>query len=323
MKFLALSALLALYVSVAMGMSLRGRLQQKTDDVDFSNVVPALPGGMGALTDVLPDLRRTQKEREKSQRTGVDNVIDVCYFCDANCQYTVNQGNLDHNVMNTYFQGITNQLSENLARLDPGLSANYYYSVYYDSPIQLQWFGSDMESVNSGFWQTDDLFEAAHSFGCDTAFLVAAPSDALLSASSTTGVANMYGICGDNSYGIVAEGSFVAPLLSHEVGHLLGMYHSNEAVNAANFANVKDKYPAEYDAIFAKCPDTGCGSDCIMNSIVSAGATDYGECGKAYYNLMKAMSADYPKWYPLGSCYDLSDKKRQIEEAPVPIGPMD
>jgi len=269
-----------------------------------------------AMANVFSNMKRNTQ----SKRSGVDNVIDICYFCDSNCEAALNGDGSDHTAMNAYFASITEELSANLASLDPILSANYYYTAYPGFGIELAWFGSDMEQVNNAFWSTDNLFASAHEFGCDTAFAVVAQSDALMSASGTTGVANLYSICGDNSFGIVAAGDSIAPLLSHEVGHLLGMYHTDAAVDLDNFASVRDLYPTEYNALLANCPDESCGNTCIMNPVVSNIADTYGECGRAYYELMKAISNDYPNVYPASTCIDATHHQRKRQsDAVAPI----
>jgi len=243
--------------------------------------------------------------------------INLCYFCDERCKQDIlSSGYMGaYHFFNDLTAIITTELNSlngyfftvfNLIILEPGINVEgRWYLTNYDDPKAM------LNSVNTNFWGTTNLWQAGLAFGCDAGINAVSESDGLWSdqfCGSMDGIANMFQICNSMSYAtvkLVRNLPKMATLMAHELGHLLGMYHDGD-LDAA-YTNYEGWFLGTpqvadlYTALRGNCTIVSheCINgqyQCIMNGYVNTQAV-FSKCSKCYFDMFFALAVFWPNDY--------------------------
>jgi len=251
--------------------------------------------------------------------------INMCYFCDSTCRTTLG---MSVAATKTYLDKVTQQVQMRLQNLlGSSTSIVRHGFVHQLNPPTKSYLifksgkfhnkGVDLVShIGNNFWRLwkpsktggktlNDYFK---SNGCDVNVLMVSRYDNLwidANAGAVDGAATSFGICTDFSYITVKtknDAAEMGTIISHEIGHLLGLYHDG-ALNSGWVSECRDNMYSECRVLKEKCTakDHGCEDgqgNCVMNAAMKV-ETAFSECSAAYLAGFKAMIRKRPEVYSM------------------------
>jgi len=251
----------------------------------------------------------------------------MCYFCDKTCLATLKtsaSGAVDF--LNQVTSGIEARM-KTLMGASTTVSMQGYLLKFPVPAKSYLLFKSGrsratgvelLANVANNFWdvwvprrytQRQPLNTFTQTQGCDVNMLLVSQYDNLWTsryAGDIDGEAASFGICVGHAFGIVKlkpNAAQMATLLSHEVGHLLGLFHDGPL--ATMWAEHCTAYPdmpqcaaltAQCTAASHNCPNGQ--AQCVMNPAVSDEGS-YSECSKAYFEGFKGLTEIAPTSFSL------------------------
>jgi len=255
--------------------------------------------------------------KEKAAKTQAPpRKVNTCVYCDDRCVARVKA--TEYASTQNFFGAVIAEMSQIVqGGLDENMSFDLTLVLLPAKVTEMSWFfdysakSSEqlLTAINNKFWKDSGLYKmASDRAGCDLDFMISAPEDpAWKYMGSIEGIANMFQLC-LGSYSTVlmnTNPASLAKLMTHEFGHMLGIYHDG-GVNAAFtgmasyfepgqlFADCKP----EFDVLSATCTysSVGCPSGkCIMAATVDG--TEWSDCSKAYYSMYNCLVGVMPTYY--------------------------
>jgi len=259
--------------------------------------------------------KRSLEQRQQSLRDNLGDIA-VCIFCDDRCSDQItNTGRYEES--KEYFDDVIDEMNTMLHDLDDSINLEVKFMLIPGMVVELSWFmegedssrGEDLlDHINEAFWVGTGLNDMAVGYGCDVEYLVGASNDpAWNHMGSVAGIAGMFQMC-MQSFSTVefsSDPTRMAQLMSHEMGHLMGIYHDGPL--DSSFTSLDSYFQpgaalaacaAEYTALTDDCTwqDVGCEEwSCIMDPAPS-GST-FSDCSKAYYNMWQCLIEVMPQYY--------------------------
>lgn len=260
-----------------------------------------------------------------SKRPGHENLfkrdasrIVTCVYCDNRCVASALASGYAQ--AKDYFDITIGEMNRIVQDPDEGLDGEMSFELKFlmlpYTITEMSWFFDYsvstseelLTAINNKFWADTGLYNTATGNGCDVDFLVGAQLDpAWQYMGSVQGIANMFQLC-LKAYSTVSMNSnpmLTAKLMTHEFGHMIGMYHDG-SLNAA-FTSMASYFDAgnmladcagEFAALQGSCTsgDSGCASGrCIMSPTVDG--TEFSDCSLAYYDMFKCLVGVMPTFY--------------------------
>jgi len=277
----------------------------------------------GSLRTAARSLRTpaTRAEVERTASPGARKVV-TCVYCDNQC--VARAAASGYASAKAYFDVTIGEMNRIVqGGLDENMSLELTFVLLPNSNTYMSWFfdysatNSEelLTGINNNFWRESGLYNMSSSYGCDVDFLAAAPEDPGWNyMGSIEGIANMFQLC-LGSYSTVqmsANPISLAKLMTHEFGHMLGIYHDG-AVSPSFTGQVAYFEPGqmleackpEYEDLSAACTtgSVGCPSGkCIMAATVDG--TDWSACSKSYYSMYNCLTGAMPTFYD-ASCVNV------------------
>jgi len=268
-----------------------------------------------------------KRELERAARAEAGNHhVVTCVYCDNRCVAKAKASGYDDS--KEYFDMVIGEMNRIIKGLDEGMDFELTFVMLPYTITEMSWFFDYsattseqlLTAINNKFWKDSGLYSMAQTQGCDIDFLVADGSDPAWNyMGSIAGIANMFQLC-QAAYSTVLMNPnpiSLAKLMTHEYGHMIGLYHDG-ALNVA-FTSMKSPTDyfapgqmmagcaAEYDDADAACNagSVGCPSGkCIMAATVDG--TDWSDCSKAYYSMFNCLVDTMPMYYN-DACTKLAD----------------
>jgi len=243
--------------------------------------------------------------------------LDICYFCDAECQTILRRTMGSANGADLYTTALTGAIAKLLKQVDPLINARMLLTIKHNTAVNLAWFNRNdhsqeaLANANAGLWgDMTGLFSNAQKAGCDMAIALFY-DDSSFDYSGVIGIANMMQICDDMAYAVVklypTSPSRQMAITAHEIGHILGMYHDFEMEPQYEKPMMREMFPEEIAAMERWCVDdenSGCedtvADRCIMHETPVGGAvmpTMFSKCSIANYNMYRSLSVVAPTMY--------------------------
>jgi len=249
----------------------------------------------------------------KKQQRSASRVV-TCVYCDKRCMQKANQ--YGFSTPQSYYAEVIAEMNKIVQDgLDPGMTLELSFVLLPYAITEMSWFFDYsaktsqelLTKINRKFWADSGLYDMAAANGCDLDFLTVAPEDPAWGyMGSIEGIANMFQLC-SASYSTVLmkrDPKAMAKLMTHEFGHMIGIYHDGKMDNA--FSSQATQFAAggglaqcagEFSTLAGACTSTsaGCTGSCIMAATVDG--TEWSECSKAYYGMFQCMTIVMPNYY--------------------------
>jgi len=285
---------------------------------------------MEIYSNMVEGAKRVADEPAPVEKRAGGFHINMCYFCDATCLATLKaspQGAVN------YLGQVTNGIQDRVRTLMGASTTVSMQGYLLKFPVPARTYllfksgsfkGKGLEllsNVATNFWKVwvparytnkKPLYDFTSRQGCDVNFLIVSRYDALWGpkyAGRIDGEASTMGICAKHSFGMVKlnpDPVMMATLISHEVGHLLGLYHDAGPLEAGWAGNCA-KFPGMpvCPALTSACKNGnhGCPNgegNCIMNPAVGT-ESQYSACSKAYWAGFQLLTKVMPNAFSL-SC---------------------
>jgi len=226
--------------------------------------------------------------------------LKVCFFCDKFCQAEI--GNFKQ-----YFGKIAQVATSKFQNsgIDIDVVINYMQKTKRPVPLLKYSKGkggtAGLNLANTNFWKYSLNFQTwIDGHGCGIGFLLSSGKDRFWSKCPKVGVATMFGACqkkGTGTLKIFKDPVKMGTLLSHEIGHQLGISHDGAKIDPS-FERMKKAMPQTakiIDPILKNC-GPGSGGGFIMKPSPISGTpypTQYSKCSKAYINFF-LQTKNYP-----------------------------
>jgi len=218
--------------------------------------------------------------------------INMCYFCEKSCKdYIRSIWDMEED---DFARSLTAEVETELKTLNDNFQLNMTWVGTYPASLSMtQFIGSSVitdaeariTAANDNLWA--QLFDSFAAQNCDVAFTLVEPGDDIFDG-GIRGIARVNTICKDASYGTVSLFNNIpkiADLLTHELGHVLGIYHDGDGPNLAS--QITERYPDEMAAINADCANVG-NTRHVMNPLGDLAVghdKHFSECSKRYFAL--------------------------------------
>jgi len=257
-----------------------------------------------ALASILISIS-IQEDREESvamksvySKTD-DRIINMCFFCDKHCRTLIEE----KNSLDKYFKEIGDVITKNFHNSNLNITIAITDIYKFKKNIKMKKYSHNkvgkeqLPVVSENFWKHNNFYKSMKDkYDCGVAFLLQTFKDTFWKDSSKDGVSTLYGLCRDDGYGVVKlEGNDprgTATLLTHELGHEMGMNHDNEQLDPSVFAMAQSPEYQQYVVDILKwCgpgKDNGCkdrSGACIMDPAPLAFSpypSTFSECSIAY-----------------------------------------
>jgi len=315
--------------------------QRTNQDDHLSELLDALVNSDGKSTPQPDRTRQNFYQRIQKDHSGggtggdTDINIHLCYICDSRCQSDIRHA---WSSTQAYFDALSADLQEefnSMTGYNFEMSTQFLYNV--NNRLYGQWYLNDddvdgssgdsdvtmLSTVNHHFWEQQDLWGYLLQYlNCDVGIWTVSASDNLWDdyVETVDGVANMFQICGSESYLTVkldVNINRMSSMVGHELGHCIGMYHDGLLVEAftmyAAFFHSpgQEELGALYDDLVAQCQDgnpncpVGGPHSCIMNNVINTQSV-YSNCSRAYFNMFFGLARVLPQSYE-DSCLPAED----------------
>lgn len=228
-----------------------------------------------------------------------NKTVNMCFFCDKHCRELIEE----RYSMEEFFKEIGDIITKNFHNSNLNLTIAIKDVYEFKKNINLEKYdngkgGKDQLSVISkNFWEHKDFYKQMKAkYNCGVGYVLQPFNDAFWKTSSKEGISTMFGLCQEDGYGVVELNAedvrATATLLSHELGHEMGMYHDDANLDPSVFAMDKNSQYKKYvEDILKWCGpdnDNGCkdiAGACIMNPAPNAFSpypSMFSECSVAY-----------------------------------------
>jgi len=253
--------------------------------------------------------------------------IHLCYICDSRCQSDIRQAYWSST--QAYFDALSASLQDkfnSMTGYNFEMSTQFLYRV--NNRLYGQWYLTDeqvegnsddtdtqmLATVNRAFWERQNLWGYLLQWlHCDVGIWTISASDNLWDddyVDSVDGIANMFQICGSESYLTIkldVNMDHMSSMVGHELGHVCGMYHDGLVDEAFTQHEAFFHSPGledlgvMYDDLVAQCmtgnPNCPGGRhNCIMNGVVNTQSV-YSNCSRAYFNMFFGLARVLPHSY--------------------------
>jgi len=261
------------------------------------------------------DLVKSHRARD-SESLG----IGMCFYCDQRCEDQLKE--MGYSDANAYFSQIVSTMDPLMKDLHGSIEMELMFVLLPHKVIEMTWVldGSaktsveELTDINRKFWMDAGLYDYALNYNCDVDFYIVAEADpAWKYMGDVDGIADMFAMClhSFSTVKLLGSGQGVfeqARLITHETGHLFGVYHDGPLAQdyitdegAFEPGKPLEDCKDELDTLHQYCvseEESGCSeehSGCIMNSV--PGGNVFSECSKAYFNMWYCLSQFYPTLY--------------------------
>jgi len=262
-------------------------------------------------------LREQQTPSENLFKREASNIV-TCVYCDNRCVASAQASG--YTQAKDYFDVAIGEMNRIVQDPDFGLDSEMSFELKFlmlpYTITEMSWFFDYsvstseelLTAINNKFWADTGLYNTATGNGCDVDFLVGAQLDpAWQYMGSVQGIANMFQLC-LKAYSTVSMNSnpiLTAKLMTHEFGHMIGMYHDG-SLNSAftgmasyfDAGNMLADCAGKFATLQGSCTagDSGCNSGkCIMAPTVDG--TEFSGCSLAYYDMFKCLVDVMPTFY--------------------------
>jgi len=304
--------------------------QSRAEEGRQADDILGLLGGSGAAMeardvhqDTFVETLRTaaqefeaKRELAKAERAEAPaRRVVTCVYCDNRC--VAKAASSGYASAKDYFDVTIAEMNRIVqSGLDENMSFELTFVLLPYTITEMSWFFDYsattseelLTAINNKFWKDSGLFDMAAGNGCDVDFLAGAPEDPAWNyMGSIEGIANMFQLC-LSSYSTVMMNPnpvSLAKLMTHEFGHMLGIYHDG-ALNVA-FTGMAEYFApgqmmgeceTEFEVLTGACNvgSVGCPSGkCIMAATVDG--TEWSDCSKAYYSMYNCLVDVMPTYY--------------------------